>query len=413
MLSVDTPGTDASGADASGPDKLVEWTCSVIDDLARRGITQAHQQVGGADIDDMARRGSTQAHQQVGGAVVGVPATCVAQLVQTPKTPKIPVTPDVFRRDQYNSHQEYMDTVYSSCMAKFSCRKLSREEHVSLAKDYVSKNFEEGDKIHDHVSKLRDFSLCYDTGNFDTSKNTLGHYNYTTRFFNHIMKLFYILACLEKAAYSYAGSRKRKLHETFYSNDGCTEAEKEEICSLWGDRCKEKIMGIGMEAVMKAHIEYMNTSGDMQFICAIMIMNEAVFGNKSPKYDLPSLIDIAACYDNVCNWFNYLETNKVSSGDFVMEEDRPSFDRIMSRAIDHPMIPELIRNNYKQFLNIERSSDPDKKMRASVMVGKIRRDMLARWNAYTTKFGVATKVHPSPTGKKAKPSAVLALTMAP
>lgn len=389
MLSVNTPGTDAPGAD-----KLAEWTCSVVDNLSRRGMTEVHQEEG--------------------GAVVGVPATCVAQLVHAPKAPKIPITPELFRRDRYDTDMEYTSTVHSACMYNFSKSKMAREEHVSVAKEYVSKNFAEGDKIHDHVSKLRDVSLSYDTSNFETSKNTLGHYNYTTRFFNHLMKLFFILACLKKSAMSYSWSRKRKLQEALDDDNDHTTAEKDEICSLWGDRCKDKIMDIGMKAVMGAHIEYMNTSGDMQFICAMMIMNEAVFGNESPKYDLSSLLDIAACYDNVCNWFNYMETNKNNSTSFVMEEDLETYNRIMARAIDHPLIPELIRKNYKEFVAIENSSANNKKVLASVIVGRTRKKMLARWNAFTAKFGVAAKVYPNAGGKRpAEPSAVLALTMAP
>jgi hypothetical protein len=333
--------------------------------------------------------------------VVGVPMTCVAQLVKKTNCRKIPITSPLFCADAYRNEEEYIAHVHEVCSEGFSDRSLSRSQHVAVAKEFIATKFPSEDEINAKVAKLRESANNYDTGTFDTSKNTVGGYNYTTRFFNHLMKLFYMLACLQKASDSCAVTRKRKLEKSLEDDEEHSQEEKSDICLMWGDRWKVKTLDWGMKAIMKAHITYMNAKGDMQFVCAMMIMNEAVFNSRLPKYDLKSLVDIAICYDNVCNWFNYIETNKISQGDFVAPEHQAVFNQIMTSALDNPIIPQYIRDEYKFYMTADDSGAPNKKVIASDRVTSTRKRMLARWNAYTAKFGVAAKAYPTHGGRKA------------
>ena len=126
-----------------------------------------------------------------------------------------------------------------------------------------------------------------------------------------------------------------------------------------------------------------------------------IFNSRLPKYDLKSLVDIAICYDNVCNWFNYIETNKISQGDFVAPEHQAVFNQIMTSALDNPIIPQYIRDEYKFYTTADYSGAPNKKVIASDRVTSTGNRMLARWNAYTAKFGVAAKAYPTHGGRKA------------
>lgn len=350
------------------------------------------------------------------GTLVATPPVVQAQLVahkeQKEKVPHLSV--DVFKQRHYESDDQTMYRVLEVCKSHFSTDKTTRAEHIAAAKEYINEHFPDDEELVQKAEMLSAEGTSYDASTLVVEKNVLGGCNYTTRVFCHMMKVFCMLVCLDKAAENYGNSRKRKLEETL--EDDYTEEDVTVLANFWKEKQKNKIIEVGMKGIMTAHIAHANGnshSKDMTFICAIMIMTQGLFRADEPKYDIKSVLNLAISYERLCNWLTDRDSMRNRMKRFIPEEDRAAFERIQHNLANDPLVPAHLRNEYKTYADLRDSDDPDSEKDASERVTRIRKLMLFRWNAFTAQYGVPPRTYEKEKKKASASSAPLALGMQP
>ena len=295
----------------------------------------------------------------------------------------IPVSQDITRA-------AYIEHVSNVCQKVFTNRD-DRSHHVNIAKDYVTKtcdrNAPRNDEIYNQCDKIQPFGSSYDNQNFPPTKYAHGGHSYTTRIFNHLIKLYKMMALVEEAAEEYGVSRKRLMTQVLQTSGHFTPADVDSHASLCYANSKEQVLEWGRQAVIKAHIGFIHKSTKTAiFVCGIMMMSEALFDSKVVKYDLKSIVHLAMCYDNLCNWFMAIEGvccnpsfNAVLQTTTTGQDQR---NRDLNALLRQDHIPDYFVKqiiNFSKMVNMQRDSHKH--------VYELNIKMFTRWNSHIGEFG--------------------------